>query len=550
MSSSKKKQLRKEQLMTERQLAAAKEAKQLKRYTVTFWIVIALVLATFVGALSLNPIKNVIYNNSDAITIGDHTLSAVEANYFFMDAVNAYTSQYGDYISLFMDTKTPLNKQIIDAKTGKTWADSFLDTAKENIKVNYGLYDAAKKDGFKLTEEQQKSIDSSMSNLEIYAKRYGYSNADTYVRAIYGSGASVKTYKEYYTVSMIASLYASAHSDSLEYTDAQVREFEAGSAFKYNSYTYASYYLPVTSFYTGGTKDDKGGITYSAAEKKAGLEACKAAAEALAAGTYETTVEFDAAISALEINKGKTVSSTKNSDVLYSSISSLFQDWVIGRVPAEKEGEDDTFVERKPGDQTVIEYTSGSGDSATVNGYYVLRYMSSSDNVVALKNVRHILIAFEGGTKDTNGNTVYSTAEKEAAKKKAEKLLLDWKAGAMTEDSFKALVKDNSSDAGSVNNGGLYEDIYPGQMVTAFENWCFDETRKAGDTGLVETEYGYHIMYFVSNSELTYRDMMIKSDMRAEDMQKWQDKLTENVKVNVVDTKYINMGLTLGGHSH
>jgi hypothetical protein len=35
-------------------------------------------------------------------------------------------------------------------------------------------------------------------------------------------------------------------------------------------------------------------------------------------------------------------------------------------------------------------------------------------------------------------------------------------------------------------------------MVEPFENWCFDETRKTGDTGLVKTTYGYHIMYYVS----------------------------------------------------
>ena len=35
------------------------------------------------------------------------------------------------------------------------------------------------------------------------------------------------------------------------------------------------------------------------------------------------------------------------------------------------------------------------------------------------------------------------------------------------------------------------------QMVAAFEDWCFDTARKAGDTGIVQTEYGYHVMYYV-----------------------------------------------------
>ena len=43
-------------------------------------------------------------------------------------------------------------------------------------------------------------------------------------------------------------------------------------------------------------------------------------------------------------------------------------------------------------------------------------------------------------------------------------------------------------------------------MVTNFNDWCFDEARQPGDHGIVETEYGYHIMYFVGDSETPYAD--------------------------------------------
>ena len=36
-------------------------------------------------------------------------------------------------------------------------------------------------------------------------------------------------------------------------------------------------------------------------------------------------------------------------------------------------------------------------------------------------------------------------------------------------------------------------------MVTEFNDWIFDEARKPGDTGIIETTYGYHIMYYVNN---------------------------------------------------
>ena len=39
-------------------------------------------------------------------------------------------------------------------------------------------------------------------------------------------------------------------------------------------------------------------------------------------------------------------------------------------------------------------------------------------------------------------------------------------------------------------------------MVAAFNDWCFDPARQVGDTGVVKTEYGYHVMYFSGSQTL------------------------------------------------
>ena len=114
--------------------------------------------------------------------------------------------------------------------------------------------------------------------------------------------------------------------------------------------------------------------------------------------------------------------------------------------------------------------------------------------------VRHILIAPEGGKKnEETGETTYSDKEWNVAKKKAEKILADWKKGKATEESFAALVKENTDDTGSAETGGLYDDVTPvSSYVEEFRAWAVDSSRKAGDTGIVKTQFGYHIMYFVS----------------------------------------------------
>lgn len=115
-----------------------------------------------------------------------------------------------------------------------------------------------------------------------------------------------------------------------------------------------------------------------------------------------------------------------------------------------------------------------------------------------LVDVRHILIKPEGGTTDENNQTVYSDAEWEACRQKAQDILDQWKNGEATEESFGALAKEHTAD-GNGDVGGLYESVPEGYMVTEFNDWIFDESRKYGDTDLVKTQFGYHVMYFVDS---------------------------------------------------
>lgn len=120
-----------------------------------------------------------------------------------------------------------------------------------------------------------------------------------------------------------------------------------------------------------------------------------------------------------------------------------------------------------------------------------------------LVDVRHILVKPEGGTPSADGKTVtYSDAEWEACRQKAQAIYSQWLAGEKTEASFGALANEKSQDQnGQVTNGGIYTDVVKGQMVTEFNDWCFDAARKPGDHGMVKTVYGYHVMYFVSGEE-------------------------------------------------
>ena len=119
-----------------------------------------------------------------------------------------------------------------------------------------------------------------------------------------------------------------------------------------------------------------------------------------------------------------------------------------------------------------------------------------------LVDVRHILVQVKGGTTDDSGAVTYSDEEWQACADAADEILKLWQEGEQTEDAFAALANEKSEDPGSNTNGGLYENVYEGHMVAEFEQWCFDETRVQGDTGIVKTTYGYHVMYFVGSKPI------------------------------------------------
>ena len=138
-----------------------------------------------------------------------------------------------------------------------------------------------------------------------------------------------------------------------------------------------------------------------------------------------------------------------------------------------------------------------------------------------MPNVRHILIS----ASDTSDEEAMATAAEQA-----EDILDEYLAGEQTEEAFAELAKKYSVD--NAENGGLYENIAPGTMVEAFDAWCYEEGRQIGDTGIVVTEYGYHIMYFSGYGE-TYQNYMVENSMRNADYQEWNSAITADVTYTV-----------------
>ena len=594
MSGSSKKKLRKEQAaaaMTEKQRQAQKEAKTLKAYTLTFVVVMVLVVSMVIGIALRSPVESLINRNTHAVTIGSHELTIPEFSYFFVDEINSYYmnlyNYYGSYASYFMGFSAgkSLNDQVYDKETGKTWAKYFMEEAAESAQTIFGLYDLAVKNGHTMTEEETKALDTQVGGLKDTAKGYGYSTVNAYLKGVYGNGATQETYEKYASVNALANSYYTKHSEDLKdsYTDETFRKYEEDKIGEYYSYDYFLYQIKVEDYLGEGTKGEDGKVTYTDEQKAAALAAAKADVQVLLDAGIIDEATFNAAL--LKIQKDTTTdtkeeSTTKSTestsstdstastegddededekedtkkvplctvgdDVLYSSLPATLQEWVTGKDMVTGKV---TSVEIK----TEKEHTHAEGEEHSddeeveyeTTGFYVVLLNDVIKNDMKLVNVRHILITIDGITDSSTEDE--KKAADESAKTTAENLLKEWKSGKADAESFGELANKHSKDGGSNSNGGLYEDVYPGWAVKEFNAWCFDAERKAGDADVVKTDNGYHVIYLESFDEYSYRDYMIMNDKLADDLEAYLEGIVEATPYTEVDLSRMNWDITFG----
>ncbi len=154
----------------------------------------------------------------------------------------------------------------------------------------------------------------------------------------------------------------------------------------------------------------------------------------------------------------------------------------------------------------------------SLSAYFVTEAAHRED--YKLRNVGHILFKVDT-TKDTDPAVSYKT--KDEAKAAAEALLEQIKA-ACGEDGTISKEKFEEFGAKTHDSNVFYDDVNKGDMVEAFEEWLFAATT-VGEIGLVETSYGWHIMYYGGESEEVAWRIDANEGATNEDIGTWFDGL-------------------------
>ena len=147
-------------------------------------------------------------------------------------------------------------------------------------------------------------------------------------------------------------------------------------------------------------------------------------------------------------------------------------------------------------------------------------YFDQNQAALASKEERrasHILV---------NAGKDMSTADRLKAKEKASNLLEILK---NKPQQFAQLAKENSDDSGSAGKGGDLDFFARGSMVKPFEDAVF-ALQKGALSGLVETEFGFHIILLTD----------IKSGV-GQDFQKMRPQLEAELKKDLAKKKYAEL---------
>lgn len=430
------------------------------------------------------------------MTVGNTDVSVGMYNFYYQNIAKQYV-QYASNGYYDIDLSKDFSTQYTTDDDGNeiSWQDRFKENTTELIKKNTIYYQKGIESGITLTDAQKEMIETQLDNIKNAASSANL-GVNEYIAQTYGDNCGLETLRKYLEQNYISSVY---------YYQQQIKlrpsEDELNAYFKENENDYKSCsYAILEAEYD----------TSSDATKKAAVDNAKAAIAKITdedsmkalipefcsdlISKYISAGYFTNESDAVDAFAGAMDSTSVKSDV-ESNFGEDIADWMFNTDTAV--GSLNYYADENAGVIYIIMKTSQPA--------------LDSDSASKVYSVRHILVIPESGDDDSSSSSSSSTATKKyteeewaAALEKANSILDEYNKGDKTELSFAELAEkytdDTSSTSVNMNNmyGGGIMDTQLGQMVSDFENWAIDSSRKYGDVEIVKSSYGYHIMFFIS----------------------------------------------------
>lgn len=463
----------------------------------TALLIAAIMLVSFAGCkgdenTTKNPTGEIVGGVGDnAMLVNNMTVSKEQFSYYYTSSYNYYAQIEKNYnqqgISMGFDLKRAPDEVMSGQTDGSgkelTWSDVITEHAKVSAKNNFAFYAEATASGYTLTSEDEERINQTLESIDQYAAAAKIST-DQYIDTYIAKGLDRDGVKKLLEIEAVAMAYEDIFRDKVYagITDEQIVERYNQNPVKYKHADISCFRLaiPETEQAEGET-DREFQERYDETVNPIIDAANEIADSATSISAFEEAVE-----------KHEDGEITDHEGILYDTAETTFSqeaaDWIFASA-------------RSQGDVEIFK---------TETSVFVI-YVENPVYTGMSTDVRHCLIAFDA---DDPKNPTQS--EKQEAYDIASGLLADLKVNGITEEKFTDMVKENSDDKESVSDGGLFENItINAGYIEKFEKWSLDPERKVGDCEIIETEYGYHIVYFVENNGEDWRET-VRTELKTE----------------------------------
>ncbi|MCI9036491.1 MAG: hypothetical protein HFF80_01895 [Oscillospiraceae bacterium] len=473
---------------------AARQAEQRaaeKKSNILYGVIAAVFVVVAIALVVYN--SGIIQRSKTAVTIDGRNYTVPEAAFYYGQAYQSFlNSETGYFYTAIGALNTQASLKSQNYSESQTWDEHFKEQAVENMRFVHAAVAAAKEAGVALESAELEDFNNNLAALKETAAKNGYSYKG-YLGALYGPTMTPSIYESCSKDLLLAGKYADVYSaETFIYTDDQIQTYYNDHKENYDLVDGAM--VTISGAPEAKTDADGNAVEATDEEKAAAMAEAKETADAILAA-YQAGGDLESLA-----NENSVGYST---NITYSS--SVTGQWFYDE-------------SRKAGDAAVLENQEG-------NSYYVVLFNSRERDEALDYNVRHILV-----TKENLELAEGEEGTDEQVLAKAQEILASWDG---TEDGFASLANQYSKDGGSNTNGGLYENVAKGVMVPAFQNWCYEDGRKSGDTGIVASDYGQHIMYFVGYGSTPYWHFACENALRSAAASDWQTGLIDSVTAEV-----------------
>lgn len=475
----------------------------------------------------MNPASVVATVDGQKISIGMY-------DYYYASIVSYY-EQYASYGYYSLDTTKDYSKQYTTDDDGNkiSWQKFFETEALKEVEQITTYYSKALKEGVTLTSAQKKTIEKQISTLKDSASQNDVS-LDQYIKANFGTYCSEDTIRIMLEQYYLSANYKGKFKCETKVTDNDVDKYYNDHK---NDYKKIEFYYIASPY--DATDDNSKNESIKTAEKIMAKMKDKKSVIALVPEVYSSYIDSQVKSS---MEKDSTLTEKKAREEAIKSYESN----VVTTVSGSDSPFDDKMNTWLFSDDTKVGSKKYYIDESAGYIYIVLKTSKASVEENETYTVRHILVAPESGSNSsssTSEKTEYTDEQWAAAKKKADSIIAKFNKTDKSEYEFAKLAEQYSTDSASTSSGsndsfgGLYESVTLGQMVPDFEKWSIDDSRKYGDTGIVKSDYGYHIMFFINDCP-EYQSKIIaqiKSDRLSNMIDKAEIKVHENAIKKAVD---------------